>query len=297
MGSRLPPLKTLPVFSAVAKHLSFSNAAEELCVSHSAVSQSIKNLEQHLGQKLFNRENSQVILTESGQRYLVEINAALNIIAEATARELIGEDEMHTVNINMLTSLSMSWLIPELSDFQERHPDVDIRLSGIKREILFNQDHIDLAVYYGKGKWPGFQSDLLFHNELFPVCNPKVLVGKKDITEVKFIYVSAPERKGDWPLWLEAANLPEPEDHARLTFRHTIQALQAAEKGLGIAMAHGPLVHQALRSGQLIIPVDIKVQDPNSYYLVYPKEHLAKENVRLFRDWLLEVAHDDWFTS
>lgn len=290
MSNRLPPLKTLPVFSAVARHLSFSKAAAALCVSHSAVSQSIKNLEQFLGQRLFDREGGQVTLTEAGQRYIVEINAALNIVQEATAREVIGQQETDTVNINMLTSLSMSWLIPRLPDFQERYPNIDIRLSGIRREILFSQDQIDLAVYYGRGKWPGFQADLLFDNELFPVCSPKLLVGKKDLSEVKFIYVTAPERKDDWPLWLQAANLPEPKESAKLSFTHTIQALQAAENGLGIAIAHSPFVMQEMRAGQLVVPVDIKVQDPNSYYVVYPEANLERENVRLFRDWLLQIA-------
>jgi len=285
---RLPPLKSLPVFSEVAKQLSFSKAAEALCVSHSAVSQSIKNLEQHLQCKLFHRESGQVVLTDSGQRYLVEINAALNIIHEATAREIQGDDETDTLNVNMLTSLSLTWLIPRLPEFQDQFPEIDIRLSGITREVLFAQDQIDLTVYYGKGKWPGLKADLLFHNELFPVCTPKLLVGKKDLSEVKFIYVTAPERQGDWPLWLEAAGLPEPEDKAKLYFRHTIQALQAAEKGMGIAIAHSCFVEQSIKTGQLVVPVDIKVQDPNSYYLVYPEAHLQKEKVKHFRDWMLE---------
>lgn len=290
MPSQLPPLKTLPVFSAVAKHLSFSKAAEALCVSHSAVSQSIKNLERFLGQRLFERESGQVTLTEAGQRYIVEINASLNIVREATAREIMGDQETDTVNINMLTSLSMSWLIPRLPDFQERHPNIDVRLSGIRREIFFSQDQVDLAVYYGAGKWPGFQADLLFHNELFPVCSPKLLVGKSDLSEVKFIYVTAAERADDWPLWLKAAGLPEPKDSAKLYFSHTIQALQAAENGLGVAMAHSPFVAQEMRTGQMVVPVDIKVQDPNAYYLVYPEAHLARDNVLLFRDWLLQMA-------
>ena len=149
-------------------------------------------------------------------------------------------------------------------------------MSGITREVLFAQDQIDLAVYYGKGKWPGLKADLLFHNELFPVCTPKLLVGKKDLSEVKFIYVTAPERQGDCPLWLEAAGLPEPEDKAKLHFLHTIQALQAAEKGMGIAISHSCFVEQSMKTGQLVVPVDIKVQDPNSYYLVYPRSAFAK---------------------
>ena len=127
----MPPLKALPAFIAVAKHLNFTKAADELYVTHSAISQSIRNLEDFLGVKLFNRTpNKQTMLTIQGERYFAEIHKAMNAIVAATEREL-GITTSKRLTVNVLMTLTMHWLIPRIPVFQVNHPNIDLRLSTL----------------------------------------------------------------------------------------------------------------------------------------------------------------------
>jgi len=292
--NKLPPLKTLPAFLAVARHLSFSKAGEELHVTHSAISQGIRLLESFLGQQLFKREANKVFLTPEGEKYYYAINTAMNIISEATPMKF--ESANNILTVNMLPTLAVRWFMARLLKFQSKHPKIELRLSTSgNKEIDFSKNAIDIAVVYGQETdWAGLQKDLLFSDSIFPVCSPSILEKisvvnfKEKLNDFKFIYVTAELRKKDWSTWFKAAKITEPPASSRIYFQDTIQALQAAHAGLGIAIAHEPFVFDDIKLKQLVAPLDIKVKLTESYYLVYPKSSLKQEKVKKFRKWILD---------
>lgn len=277
----LPPLKTLAPFHAVARHLSFSKAADELHVTHSAVSQSIKHIEQFLEKALFIREAGTVRLTKEGEAYFIEIDLALKTIRNATATLLKKPDE-RIITINMLSSFAMRWLIPRISDFQSQYPQYELRLCSEWRHVDFTQESIDIAIDYGDGDWPDLQSDLLFEEELAILSSPQHK--KKD---KKVLYVISKLREDNWTLWSRLKGIDEPPKEQRIYFQNTIQALQAAINGLGSIVAHIPWVVDDIKAKSLQIQQNKTLKTGKGYYLVYPEIQKDSPKIKTFRNWLL----------
>ncbi len=143
-----------------------------------------------------------------------------------------------------------------------------------------------------RGEWHGVHKDFLFEDDLFPVWSAKLLAGQKklklhkDLSSYKFIYVTAELRKKDWQLWFEAEKFPEPLKSSRIYFQNTMQALQAAQAGLGFAIAHGSFVLDDIKSGRLIAPFKAKVRSDKRYYLIFPETYLHRNKVKKFRNWI-----------
>lgn len=294
MTKRLPPLNALRAFEAAARNLSITKAAQELHVTHAAVSQQLKLLENYLNIPLLKREGKRIALTARGILYAQALNSAFSNIHQAT-EQLQKQNNEHVLTIRMPQTLALRWFIPRMHDFHNTHPDIELRVSTTPAEIDFSQESIDLAIYYGDGRWPDLHKDLLFEDNIFPVCNPNLLADKskrflqENIYSFKFIYITAKLRTKDWPIWLMAAKLHEPPKSSRLYFQDTIQALQAAQAGMGIAIAHEPFVIDDIKSTRLIAPFKVKVKLPNNYYLVCPKHDLGKNKIKKFRAWLLKI--------
>ena len=290
MPNKLPPLKTLPAFAATAKHLSFSKAAAELHVTHSAISQSIKLLEEFLGQPLFNREGGQVSLTEAGKAYSVAITNALNNIQSATDQQR-GASASKVLTVNILTTLALRWLIPRLPSFQNQHPEIDCRLSTLTEEIDFSKDQVDVAISYGHADdWPSRYSQKLFDDKLVLVGSPKIIQSEQSVEQLlknfKAIYVTLDVRKYDWPQWCQALNVKQPSKRNRIYFQTSSQALQAVVSGLGIAVTHQPFISDDLQSGQLIKLAAAEVSLTKSYYFTCPKNRAGETKINCFKEWL-----------
>jgi len=151
MARRLPPLNAIRAFEAAARHLSFTKAAEELFVTQAAVSHQIKALEAALGLQLFRRFNRRLMLTDAGQAYLPPLRDALDQIAAATAR-LKSMEETGSLTVSVLPSFAAKWLLPRLSCFRERHPELDVLVSASHSLVDFGYDEVDLAIRYGLGR-------------------------------------------------------------------------------------------------------------------------------------------------
>ncbi len=295
--SRLPPLKTLPSFLTVAKHKSFSKAADELCVTHSAVSQNIKQLETFLNKSLFNRTSRNVELTTIGQNYYEEIAAALSIIDSATTK-IIKSPKSNALNFNVISSLAMHWLIPRIGDFYAKHPEINLRISSLQREIDFADDDIDMALVYGEyAEITAYKAEELFADSLILVAQTELAKQLKSlelheiIQQNTCIYVNNNLRKSDWPSWCKHADVTEPDKKQRLPFGNTLQALQACSNGLGVLVTHKPLIIAELQSQQLSQISNIEFIPEYKYYLTYPQEIAHYEHAMLFRDWLLKEAN------
>lgn len=291
----LPPLNALTSFDMVAKTKHFAKAAELLCITNSAVSQNIKTLENSLKVELVKRNPHGVQLTEAGEQYAKQIDAAMNIIENATEQLSHSSD---AVRVNILHSLSLRWFIPKLALFNLAHPNIDIRLATIGYEFDFDKDHIDLSISHGKpSDWPDADAHLLFESPLVVVCNPK-LSRHQPIqillkTNTPLIVTDNPYHKEDWANWLAAAGLPENDETQTTKFPTTLQAIEAAKSGVGLAVLPRKLVEEELEHGILVKAAAFELNKDNAYYLIQPKSHPLSNKAHTFAKWLLEIEKEN----
>lgn len=294
MALHLPSLNGLRAFEAAARHLSFTRAADELNVTQTAISHQIRRLEAQLGLRLFVRRNRALLLTREGQDYLPAVRAAFEDLRLATDRLLRpGRDQLLTVSTT--PSLAAKWLMPRLADFQETHPAIEIRISASTHLVDFRREDVDVAIRFGRGRWPGVRADWLMGEELFPVCSPKLLAGGKPLRRpedlAQHTLLHANPAREDWQLWLTAAGLPSNLAARRgLTFDDSLLALQAAIDGLGVALARRPLVEGDIAAGRLVVPFDVKLPAEAGFYIVAPRETADTPKIAAFRDWLIAAA-------
>jgi LysR family glycine cleavage system transcriptional activator len=293
MTARLPSLNGLRAFEAAARHLSFTLAAQELNVTQTAISHQIRRLEEELGLKLFIRQSRSLALTPEATDYLPGIRAAFQDLRTATDR-LLRKDDDRVLTISTLTSLAVKWLLPRLSSFQEKHPDIDVRITTSTELVDFRTSNVDAAIRYGQGRWPGLDAEWLMAEHLFPVCSPKLLTGEhalrqpEDLKHATLLHTSS--TIDDWRLWLTAAGLPAHLSQNRgLTFDLAFMTIQAAIDGLGVAMGHTAYVADDVANGRLVVPFNVSMPSAG-YYFVTPQDRPTTPKLNLFRDWLTAVS-------
>ncbi len=292
MARRLPPLTALRAFEAAARHLSFSRAADELNVTHAAVSHQIKALEAHLGVPLFRRLTRAVRLTDAGRAYLPVLREAFDAIAEATGRIAVGEDDGR-LTVSATPAFAARWLVPRLGRFYAAHPKIDVRLDPSMALTDFLRDDVDIAIRYGRGDWPGLRIERLLSLDMFPVCSPALLDGPEPLrapADLARHTLLHDDLREDWPRWLVAAGVTGIDLTRGPTFNETSLIMQAAAAGLGVAIAVSALVAADLAEGRLVRPFEIAVAEEAGFYLVYPEASAARAKVRAFRDWMLAEA-------
>lgn len=291
MPRPLPPLNALPGFEAAARHLSFSKAAEELHLTHGAVSRAVRNLEDRLGVRLMLRTSRSVRLTPKGAAYAAEVREILEHLAAAT-----GSAVGHTsgiVNVSTIDSFAARWLMPRLSRFRRLHGEVDVRVATSERLADFAGDGIDLAIRCGAGRYPGLSCELLLTEEHFPVCSPKLLRGRhalrKPVDLLRHTLLHDVFTV-DWTLWLRSAGITRAPARPGPTFLSSDHAIQAAIRGEGVVLGRSALVASELAEGRLARPFALGLPAGFAYYVVCPPQALRRPGVRHFRDWLLDEA-------
>jgi len=295
MPRRLPPLSTLPSFEAAARHLSFSKAADELHVTHGAVSRAIRHLEDHLRAPLFTRTVRAVQLTATGQAYSIAVRESLERLASATAA-IADQQSSGIVNVSTLDSFAAKWLIPRLFRFRDAHEDIDVRLSTSDKLADFITDGIDIAVRYGRGQYPGAVGELLMREDVFPVSSPKLVEGPHPLRspdDLRHHTLIHDDFQIDWPMWLKTAGVKGVDPHRGPRFNSSFHAVQAAIQGDGVVLGRSALVADDLRAGRLVKPFDLSLPADLAYYVAYPPKALERHKVKAFRDWLFsEVARE-----
>ncbi|MEH2510919.1 LysR family glycine cleavage system transcriptional activator [Nitrobacteraceae bacterium AZCC 1564] len=296
MIARLPSLNGLRAFEAAARHLSFTLAAQELNVTQTAISHQIRRLEEELGIRLFIRQNRSLALTPRAIEYLPGIRAAFQDLRSATDR-LLRNDNDRVLTVSTLTSFAVKWLMPRLRDFQEKHPDIDVRITTSIELVDFRKDNVDAAIRFGRGHWPDLRADWLMAEHLFPVCSPALLKGKQalrrpeDLSRVTLLHTSAHD---DWRLWLTAAGLlPGLSQHRSLTFDLAFMTIQAAIDGIGVAMGQTAYVADDIAKGRLVIPFDITMPADAGFYIVAPQGKATTPKINAFRDWLITTVGNE----
>jgi LysR family glycine cleavage system transcriptional activator len=292
MARRLPPLNALKAFEAAARHRSFTRAAAELHVTQAAISHQVKQLEQWLGLKLFERKGHALTLSVHGKAYLPDLTGVLDDLAAATAR-LADNALAGRLRITVLPSFASKWLIPRLRGFQQAHPDIDLQLSSSPDLFDFSGTDYDLGIRSGTGRWRGLQADLVAHETLSPVCSPAVLASGSPLRAPSDLgkHTLLHDQPRDlWPRWLAAAGAAEVDATSGPAFSDSALVLQAAIEGHGVALGRLLLAADDLAAQRLVQPFGQTLQNDYSYWLVYPKAAAARPRVAAFRTWLLQEA-------
>lgn len=287
MNRPLPSLNALRAFVVAGRLGSFRAAADELFVTASALSHQIRNLEEQLGAQLFVRSKSGLTMTEAGSRIHGELAEAFDNIGRTLARlEKRGDEEV--LNISMLSTFAMRWFIPRLSDFQKKHPDIEVRISTSVSLVDFAHEDMDCAIRSGRGQWQGLRAEYLFAESFTPVCSPQLAEQlKKPADLAGLTLLHARLRPDDWAVWLEAAGVGGLSPAHENTFQTRNFAIQAAVDSLGVAIVDPSLVSGEVESGKLVMPFAQTLANESAYYFVYPERSAELPRLQAFRSWLL----------
>ena len=295
MANRIPPLNALRAFEASARQLSFTRAAEELFVTQAAISHQIKALEDNLGIKLFMRKNRSLLLTEEGQSYYLDIKDVFNALHDATER-LLARGAKGAITVSLQPSFAIQWLVPRLNTFNLLHPDIDVRIKAVDQPENSLTEDVDLAIYYGRGRWSGIHAEQLHTEYLIPVCSPLLLSGSKplgiidDLANHTLLHDAS---RRDWKRWFKHVDFKGGNVNHGPIFSHSAMVLQAAIHGQGVALAHSVLAKPDIDSGRLVCPFKEVLISKNSYYIVCREKQLELGKIAAFREWVLQTVADE----
>jgi len=289
MTTRLPPLATLQAFEAAVRHQSYTQAAKELALTHGAISHHITALEERLGVKLFEREKNRMVPTEQGRLLVAQVRQALGMLERSFAH--VGSSEHLTLHLSVLPSLATRWLVPRLSRFMARHPQIDLFLDVRATLADLAAGDADCAIRFGPGGWADVQQVWLMGDASFPVCAPGYRDGQLPRTPQQLAACTLLRNPWlPWEPWLHAAGLDFREPARGPSFTDSSVMLDAAATGLGIALARRSLAEGELQRGRLVRLFELSVPDPYSHYFVWRADHPKLPALFALRDWLLEEA-------
>lgn len=313
---RLPPLNSLRVFEAAARHLSFKEAANELSITQAAVSHQIKSLEDYLGVELFKRVGRGVQLTEAARAALPRLQDGFEALAAAI--EAIHERADETdLMITAPPVFTARWLMPRLADFSRREPKIDVRVVASSKmvdagaldaaQVLIGghdprNETSGVEIHLGSGDYPGYRADRLFGVSTVVVASPQLVRGERplrepaDLARHTLLHDDAMDLVAHghaWQKWLELAGVADRIDGTRGPhFSSNILSLEAASQQLGVALALRPLVDADIASGRLCAPFKVELKPQSAYYLVCPEVIADRPAVGAFRTWLLEKSSE-----
>lgn len=312
MSQRLPPLLALRAFEAAGRHLSFTLASHELHLTQGAISRQVRQLEDFLKQKLFVRLTRRVELTDAGRDYLEAVQQALGVVESATRRCLA--DEHRVLTIDILPTLGAYWLMPRLTRFSERHPDIEVRVvTSIEPANLQNKE-LDLAIRvgrlpgkrYGKSaprielemasQWKGVEAYRLFDDVLVPVMSKELARTGHPVREPKdllqFRLINNATRKSAWRDWFACHGVAAFDGSATLDYGHFFMTLQAAKEGRGVALIPKVIFDNLPASEGLYSPIVTNVNSSGEYYLLTKESTQNDPAIVAMREWLLEEAEE-----
>jgi len=291
--SRLPKLSAILAFETAARTGSLTRAADSLALTAAAVSQQIRQLEQHLGIQLFIRAKSGVTLTEQGADYLAYVQEAFETLRVAQ-QHVDRQRGQETLTIFALPALASKWLNPAIGDWLARHPQLDIRLHATHAAVDFAASAADFALCFGDQDYPLLEKVRLFQDGVQPVCSPQRQAAG-DWARQPLIHVDWGKESQflpGWHEWFTAAGLPPPQRRG-LTYNLTSLAIDAAVAGQGILLGQQSLIQRELANGTLVPLAETVLPLSKPYYVVYPQRTLDKPKAAEFLAWLQSIAPSD----
>jgi len=290
--SSLPPLTAVRAFEAVARHLSFTRAAEELGMTQAAVSYQIRILEERIGAPLFLRKPRQIALSETGARLAPEVTHAFETLRSAFADSRGRIDGM--LGITSVPTFASHWLVQNLGHFQLQHPNLAVRVESSPRVVDFATEEFDLGIRGSVGVPPGLAGHFLLAADFTPMLSPRLADSIGGIREPADL-LKLPMVDADDPwfsLWFEQAGVTGYSIETRPISQLGSQNLEAAAAiaGRGVAMLTPAFYVEDIAAGRLIQPFDLIASDKHSYYLVYPQARRNSPKIKAFREWIIPAT-------
>ncbi|MCK9712293.1 LysR substrate-binding domain-containing protein [Pseudomonas syringae pv. syringae] len=283
--SAFPPLTCLRSFEATSRLGSVTLAAKELNVTHSAISQQIKVLEEIVGLTLFVREGRGLRISEDGRLYALQISKALGDIAEAT-RLIQAQPKTGELVVAVLPSFGRAWLVPRLPRFQHLYPEINIRLQASLTIANLRQESVDIGIRMGKGDWEGTEQRLLFQDEVVVVAAPHFNGGHLPRTPEQVIKSKIIFNTESWSSWCEAAGVEMSKERHGLSSNDSNLVLEAVRLGQGITLERLSLVYDSIKRGELVQISNVRAPYAYPYWLVWPPREQSQDKLRAFSQWL-----------
>jgi DNA-binding transcriptional LysR family regulator len=288
IAMKLPPLNALRVFDAAARHQAFGKAAEELHVTHGAVSRQIKLLEDSLGMALFERRNRGVFLTDRGKQLFDLTRALFEQLAAGLAKLRQPAADAPLV-LSCEPTIAMMWLIPRLPDFQRQHPGVQVHLYAAGGPVDFAAQGVDVALRRNDFEWDAaLHAERVCEEWTGPVCRPGLPGAAADDGWGGAPALGSATRPQAWRQWSQAAGRKPPK-RAGLAYEHFYLSLQAAAAGLGVAIGSALMACDAVRDRRLEAPCGF-VRDGSAYFLLSPRPCAEDPRAQAFLEWLRREA-------
>jgi LysR family transcriptional regulator, glycine cleavage system transcriptional activator len=290
---KLPPLNALKGFEATTRRESVREAAEELCLTHPAVSYQIQVLEQDLGVQLFSRTGRALVPTAEGRQLYQYVRSALETLIEGT--EAVRRTKAGTpLRIQTYVTASIRWLARRLPGFVALHPDIRLQLSTCAFEWDFDESSADVGlVYCAEPPGPDFHWVPLYEYTLHAVCSPALAeslgAAPAPAQLLQLPLVEIYSEQHNWDIWFDAAGLQYSTRPAIVVDTLAV-ALEIALEGRGVALVNGPYAVDDLAAGRLVQPVQHQVTCPGAWGLICKREQQDNERVRTFMDWLAAEA-------
>lgn len=293
-GQRLPSLRALRVFEVVGRLGSFTKAAEELCVTQSAVSRQILALESELGCQLFLREPSGVRIAEVARSYHRNVSASIRDISASTDELRLKIAGMNVIRLTTLPTLAAHWLVPHIARFKQEHPTVAVDILSSNELFDFSEGRMDVGIRLGLGSWSGLRSIKLFDEHMITVCAPS-LAGSIEsalpdaLENIPLLHTTT--RPKAWTDWLQSNKFRTWTSRTQLFgYQDFFITIQAAILGQGIAVVPAFLVEQELSSGRLVDPFELPARSEESYFFVTRKDRATDGWAERLLQWLLRNA-------
>lgn len=289
---RLPPLNLFRSFECAARHGSFRMAAAELCVTPSAVSQQIRQLEDYLGVCLFRRLTRRVELTRDGMQLATSVREAIAMLS-AACENVTAADAPTMICVNAASALASRWLVSRLKGFMEAHHNIRVMLQAASDEIDFRRQDVDIAIRWGSYGWSGAAAERLVDDVISPVCSPEFRDRNGLTNPARLHGLTQLHTVGignTWSDWLAAAGVSGVAFRDVLYFSDASLMLEAAAQGQGICLATTLLVQADLRSGRLVRPFPTELAPVEGYHLLVDARHGERPAVAAFRAWIREEA-------
>jgi len=284
------PLNNLNTFAAAAEFCSFQIAAEHLHVSPSAVSHQIRNLEQLVGYKLFERLDKRVRLTLRGERLFADVRLPFKELHQA-ADKALRQHQSNCLSLSVAPAFATRWLLPRLDGFYASHPDVNLSLTATTDMVNFRSDAIDAAIRLGSGQWPATESKKLFDMELVAICQPALIKENGGLFSLENLAQQALVHNSSltdiWKSWFESAGLSLAGSVGGVYVQNSAQSLEAIQTGERICLIDRPLVTEDLNAGRLALAHTHSYSGGLGYYLVCAADALPNPALQTFNQWLL----------
>lgn len=296
-SSRLPKINVIQSFKVAAETGSLTRAAAQLALTPAAVSQQIRQLEDHLGCALFLRTQHGVMLTETGKQYLRYVSEAFDIL-QLGQRNIGRKETAAQLTLYALPALASKWLLPQLPHWRERCPNVSLSLHGTHAEVDFSKTPADFVICFGEEAYPKLNKQYLFHDEVFPVASPalvKACSGADTVNQAPLIHLDWGKEGRflpDWSAWFEAKGIAEPVAQPALTFNLTSLAIDAAVAGAGMLLGQRHMIARELARGELVMIDALSLPLSKPYYLAWPARTDNQPGSAEMIAWLRELASE-----